>query len=124
LIEEDFYGVIWTSAHKLAEAQFEPAKDFFILGLEDSDWVWRESCVSFLGFHFSLNEIALEKIRNLLLNDTSPHVRMAAASVLGGRSALPDYALNKATALDVDPDVRKAAYESILRLAGVSPQSI
>lgn len=115
----DFYEVIWGNAHVLAEARYEPAKDLFIQGLYDEDWVWRSNCVSLLGFHYPLDRDVVAKIRGLLVVDPNDDVRISAASVLGRRSSFPDYALNKALETDKNLQVKEAAYDSILELAGV-----
>src|SRR4030066_1801611 len=79
----DYYDDIWRKSHDLAEAQYQPAKEVFIEGLDDPDWLWRHDCVTFLGFHYPLENEVVEKIRDLLLNDPSSDVRIAAASALG-----------------------------------------
>jgi hypothetical protein len=42
---------IWDICHDLAEAQYEPALNFFVEGLVDSDWDWRQRSLQFIGFH-------------------------------------------------------------------------
>jgi hypothetical protein len=120
----DYYDVIWNGCHDLAEAQYQPAKDFFVEGLDDPDWLWRQDCVAFLGFHYPLENGILEKIRKLLINDPSSDVRISAASVIGRRSIHPDQALFTALLLDPNRIVKRATFNSILSLAGVSYQRI
>ncbi len=73
-----------------------------------------------LGFHyFPLDEFILIRIRNILITDPIIDIRRTAAAILGGRSQLPDEALFNALQYDSDNDVRQAAFESILRLAGM-----
>jgi HEAT repeat protein len=105
------YGHDWTKIHALAEAGYEPARDFFLAGLTDSRAAWRELCLQCLGFHYIFppdGEIA-ETIRQLLLNDPNDMVRIAAASVLGVRAKWPDPALKHALQVDRNKDVRQAA---------------
>jgi HEAT repeats len=117
----DYYDDIWRKAHGLAEAHYVPAKELFIQGLNDADWQWRGDCIRFLGFHYSpLESTVLEKIRELLIKDPEADVRIAAASVLGGRSSLPDNALLIALNSDSNWWVRISAFESLLELAGIS----
>ena len=119
------YGDEWAKIHALAEAQYEPARDFFLAGLTDSRAAWRELCLQCLGFHYLFppdGEIA-ETIRQVLLNDPNDMVRMAAAAVLGVRSKWPDPVLQHALQVDRDKVVRQAAFISLLDLAKV-PYSI
>jgi hypothetical protein len=109
----------WKMAHALAEAHYLPAMDFFVSGLNDSDWVWRQDCVQFLGFHYQLDKEIVEKIRETLMTDPSEEVRISAASVLGRRSSVPDQALFHALESDPSHFVREAAFESVLELIGI-----
>ena len=115
------YGDDWAKIHSLAEAHYEPARDFFLSGLTDSRATWRELCLQCLGFHYIFppdGEIA-ETIRQVLLNDPDDMVRIAAASVLGVRSKWPDPALKYALQVDRNKDVRQAAFAALLNLAKV-----
>jgi HEAT repeat protein len=114
----------WRMAHALAEAHYLPAVGFFVSGLNDSDWVWRQDCVRFLGFHYQLDIEIVEKIRKALITDSSEDVRMSAASVLGRRSSLPDQALFHALESDPSHFVREAAFESVLELIGIPYKAI
>lgn len=114
----------WKMAHSLAEDHYLPAMDFFIAGLNDSDWVWRQDCVQFLGFHYQLDREMVKKIRETLITDPSEEVRMSAASVLGRRSNLPDQALYHALESDPSHFVREAAFESVLGLIGIQYNAI
>jgi hypothetical protein len=108
--------------HDLAESRYAPALPFFLSLMDDQDWDWRLEAVRLVGFHYdfsSTSEIS-EKIRRLLLSDPSPFVRMSAALTLGGRSQWPDKALVESLHQDPDEDVRKAAFEALLALAGMS----
>jgi hypothetical protein len=119
------YGGEWAKIHDLAEAGYEPARDFFLAGLTDSRADWRELCLQCLGFHYLFppdGEIA-ETIRQVLLNDPNDMVRIAAASILGIRSKWPDPALQHALQSDRNKVVRQAAFISLLELAKV-PYSI
>jgi len=120
----NYYPDIWSRCHDLAEAQYQPAKDFFVEGLDDPDWLWRHDCVTLLGFHFPLENEVVEKIRDLLLNDPNSNIRMASASVLGVRSNHPDRALFSTLRFDSNETVKKAALDSVLRLAGVPNKRI
>ena len=110
----------------MAEAHYLPAIEFFVAGLNDTDWAWREDCLSFLGFHYSLkNRIEIvEKFREMVVSDPSDDVRIAAASVLGVRSNLPDQALFHALESDSNHIVREAAFESVLKLMGLPYKTI
>ncbi len=107
--------------HRLAEAKDLSAKDFFLSCLSDPDSRWRYAGLDNLGFHYQLKEEkeVCNKIRFLLLNDSDDFVRGCAASVMGLHSKGLDSAL--LTALNSDPDefVRIAAFDSLLKLAGV-----
>ncbi len=120
------HSAVWKKAHKLAEAHYLPAIEFFVAGLNDMDWVWREDCLSFLGFHYSLkNRIEIvEKFREMVVSDPSDDVRMTAAAVLGLRSKLPDQALFHALESDLSYFVREAAFESVLELMGLPYKTI
>ena len=49
------YGTgLWELCHDLADAQFLPAKQFFIEELDDPRFDWREVSVSLLGFRYKL----------------------------------------------------------------------
>jgi HEAT repeat protein len=122
-IEVD-HSSAWKMAHALAEAHYLPAIDFFVSGLNDPDWVWRQDCVQFLGFHYHLEKKIVEKIRESLITDPSEEVRMSAASVLGRRSNLPDQALFHALESDPSHFVREAAFESVLELIGIPYKAI
>lgn len=114
----------WKMAHALAEDHYLPAIDFFVSGLNDLDWVWRQDCVQFLGFHYQLEKKIVERIRELLITDPSEEVRMSAASVLGRRSSLPDQALYDALESDPSHFVREAAFVSVIELIGIPSMAI
>ena len=118
-IRREIYVDLYEKSHLLADAQYPPAKSFFVEGLSDNRWWWRQHCISFLAFHYPLEDDIVDKIRDLLLNDPDDNVRMTAASGLGARSYLPDKGL--LTAIQADPDdlVREASFTSILHLADV-----
>lgn len=118
--EGKFYGAgLWQKCHKLAEAHYLPAMDFFIRELDDPRWNWRRESVSLLGFHYKLDQKAINKIQDLLLNDPDSGVRIACASVLGNQSKLPDKALVEALVHDANALVKESAFAAILDLAGV-----
>lgn len=107
--------------HILAEAQYDPAIEFFLSCLDDLRWRWRYEGVSCLGFHYAFppeGDIT-EKLRQMLLNDPEPIVRIAVASVLGKRSEWPDPALRTALRSDPDKIVRRAVFAALLTLAKV-----
>lgn len=118
------YNTAWRIGHILADAEFPAAMDFFIQGLDDPNWRWRDDCISFLGFHYLLEADTLRKIRNILLYDPSSNARITAASVLGKQSSLPDTALSSAVKNDSNHLVKESAFEAILVLAGVSNKTI
>lgn len=114
------YSDLWSIAHDLAEDQFEPAIEYFVTGLEDSNWRWREDCIAFLGFHYMyLDKGIIKKFREMLLHDPESSVRLAAAIALGKHSTLPDQALLNAIEYDSNRFVRRSAFESILILSGI-----
>jgi HEAT repeat protein len=124
LIELD-HSSAWRMAHDLAEIEYQPAIDFFAMGLNDTDWVWRQECVQFLGFHYRpLAQEIIESVRILLLGDPSEDVRVSAAAVLGRRSRLPDQALFRALQFDSSSYVKLEAFESILELIGLPQKEI
>lgn len=112
---------IWRKLHGLAEAQYEPAIEFFISCLDDPDSNWRLEGVEDLGFHypFPADSPITAKVRQLLLTDTDDHIRIAAAFILGIRSKWPEPALVSALTNDSDEVVRISAFEALLNLAGV-----
>jgi hypothetical protein len=110
---------LWEKWHKFADANYEPARKFFIELLRDPRPHWRAESISFLGFHYDLDEEILNKIRSLLISDTDTAVRIAAASVLGEKSIFPDKALLYALSHDANLLVRETAFSSILDLAGI-----
>ncbi|GAP16104.1 protein containg HEAT repeats [Longilinea arvoryzae] len=115
-----FYGAgLWKKCHKLVEAHYLPAKDFFIQELDDPRWNWRRESVSLLGYHYKLDQKVINKIQGLLLHDPDSGVRIACASVLGNQSKLPDIALLEALEHDANALVKESAFTAILDLAGV-----
>ena len=112
---------IWAIFHDLAEAKYQPALEFFIEGLDDPAWDWRQRCLQMIGFHYDIppNNRTTEKVRKMLTSDPDSNVIMTAADVLGVISALPDLALLTALKSDKDWFVRRSAYFALLQLAGV-----
>lgn len=112
---------IWALCHDLAEAQYPPALKFFVEGLNDPDWEWRQRFLQLIGFHYDIpaNSEIIDKVRKMLKSDPDSNVRMTAADVLGAISFLPDSSL--VSAINSDPDwfVRRSAYLAMLELAGV-----
>jgi len=118
--ENKVYGTgLWKLLHKLAEAKYQPAKEFFIQGLDDPRWDWRRESISLLGFHYQLEPPVVEKIRRLVIHDPDSGARIAAASVLGSQGEFPEDTLVKALILDPDKLVKKMAFSSLLELAGI-----
>lgn len=118
-----YQDILSRRLHALAEAQDEKAKAFFaevMHSAEDSDW--RLETLRDIGFHYDLrNDPAIvAQIREMLLSDPDVDVRMAAASILGIRSSWPDQALYWAMLNDVEEFVRFCAFESLLKLSGMS----
>jgi len=112
---------IWRELHRLAEAQYEPAIEFFMSCLDDPDSNWRLEAIEDLGFHypFSAESPITAKVRQLLPTDPDDHIRIAAAHILGIRSKWPEPALVRALTDDPDETVRVSAFKSLLNLAGV-----
>jgi HEAT repeat protein len=122
---DQVYGSeVWRLGHDLAEAKFLPAKAYFLEGLFESNWAWRDSCISFLGYHYILDEDDLDRIRDVALTDPYYYVRRAAVYVLGDLSSLPEKALIKALLSDQENAVRKDAFVAILKLFKVSKKAI
>lgn len=117
---------IRSKMHELAEAQYVPALDFFLTFLNDPDWDWRLEGLQLAGFHyeFAPNSQITEKIRHLLATDANEYVRLTAAAVLGVCSKWPDAALITALQFDPDEEVRYAAFEALLGLAGLLPLDV
>jgi hypothetical protein len=113
---------LWSKMHHLAEVEYAPALPFFITLLDHSDWDWRAYGVELIGFHyqFAPDSALAERMRDILLNDPRDEVRMPAASVLSVRSQWPDTALEQALRTDSDDQIRRVAFVSLLKLAGVS----
>lgn len=107
--------------HQLAESQYLPALDYFLSFLSDPDWDWRVEGVQMVGFHFefSANSDVADRLRHLLLTDSSDLVRSSAALALGGRSKWPDSTLLRALQTEPDIDVGRAIFEALMQLAGV-----
>jgi len=115
---DGIYGTgLWASWHKLAEAGYQPAKEFFIEKLVSPQFSWRRESVSLLGFHYELEIAVIEKIRHLLSHDSDEVVRMTCATVLGKQGQLPEKALVNSLAVDPDEDVREASFFALLELA-------
>lgn len=118
--DSQIYGSgLWEKWHKFADANYEPARIFFIELLQDTRPHWRAESISFLGFHYDLSEEVLNKIRSMLISDSDSSVRIAAASVLGEKSIFPDKALLYAISHDTNALVRETAFSSTLDLAGI-----
>ena len=113
------YGELWKPWHDLADAQDEPAKEFFIERLRDPRSRWREHCLSFIGFHYELEDNVLEMIRGMLINDVDSGVRIAAAGVLASQGQFPEKTLLHTLVHDPDRFVRECAFSDLLKLAGV-----
>lgn len=112
--------------HVLAEAGYMEAFPFLVQLLNDSRSDWVEHAILALGFHYRLDPQGAEvmKIQQLLASHPDGYVRLAAASVLGGRSSYPDRFLLRTLQTDIDIGVRKSAFFSLLTLAGISfPES-
>lgn len=109
--------------HNLAEAQDEKAKVFFAEVMQNArDDDWRLEMLRDVGFHYDLSDdpAIVRQIREMLLSDPDDDVRSAAAMILGIRSSWPDQALYRAMLNDVDKTNRVRAFESLLRLSGMS----
>jgi hypothetical protein len=113
--------VYLSKMHPLAEAKYEPAKAFFVAGLDDKRWDWRYDCLTALGFHYDLSndDHIKEKLRYLLLHDEDDSVRSVAATSLGRCTVWPEKALFTALQTDNDPDVRESAFLSLLLHGGM-----
>lgn len=115
-------NLIWR-LHALAEAHNEKARAFFIEAMQIlHDDAWRYEMLCDIGFHYDLGDDpdTITKIRGMLLSDPDEDVRNAAAMILGIQSSWPDQALYWAMLNDVQKGVRLVAFESLLRLSGMS----
>ncbi len=123
--DSNIYGTgLWESWNKLALAHYEPAKEFFIERLQDERSDWREASLGLLGFDYKLESETLEKIRNLLLEDSDSGVRISAASILGNQGHYPERAVIYALEHDSDDLVRESAFDALLQLAGMPFRAI
>jgi hypothetical protein len=111
---------------QLAHAHYRPAIDFFVSGLDDPDWSWRLEHLGALGYHyrFDKDNAVVAKIRAILTSDPSEMVRMSAASVLARFATWPDPTLVQVLEHDVDADVRRAAFESLLLVMGIARRDL
>ncbi|MBI5927839.1 MAG: hypothetical protein HY862_00905 [Chloroflexi bacterium] len=105
--------------HTLAEAHYVPAKEFFLMGLDDYRSGWREFCLKAIGFHYNLSseEHILNKIRQMCLTDENEFVRLTATGVLGAQSHWPDFTLILVLQNDASMGVRISALGALLDLA-------
>jgi len=110
---------LWKEWHELADAESQPAKEFFIDRLQDLRSDWREVSISLLGFHYSLEQDILDQIRDLLISDPDAGVRISAAGVLGHQSKLPEKSLVQALIHDSERHVRETAFSALLEIADV-----
>lgn len=107
--------------HVLAEARYMEAFPFLVQLLNDSRSDWVEHAILAIGFHYRFDPVGAEvkTIQQLLTHHSDDFVRLAAASVLGGRSRWPDNYLMKALNEDENDIVRKSAFWSLLELAEI-----
>lgn len=116
----DYY---FDKMHTLAEMQYPPAKEFFLMGIEDHRSGWRELCLKAIGFHYDLSseEHTLNKIRQICLSDENDDVRLTAIGVLDTQSRWPEPTLISVLQGDTSMFVRLSALEALLSLANVPP---
>lgn len=114
---------LWSDVHQLAEVQEAGLLSLLQLALQHPNWFIREGALELVGFHYDLTGAAemLGEVRALLLSDSSEHVRLTAAAVLGEQANAWDTALIQALASDSNEDVRRIAFDSLLRLLRLGP---
>lgn len=105
----------------LAQAHYKPALPFFLMGLENEHHEWRAQCLLLVGLHYDLqgNDMALDKIRNILSTDPDRQLRIKAAELLALHSTWPDHTLRHVMETDPDNMVCYAACQAILELLGI-----
>ncbi|MEF2279313.1 HEAT repeat domain-containing protein [Deinococcus sp. YIM 134068] len=117
------WGALWTDVHQLAEWQDADLLLLLRRALCHHDGFVRGETLQLVGFHYDLSGDAelLEHVRSLLLSDVNEHVRLTAAAVLGVQADAWDDALVRALTDDSDEDVRRVAFESLLKLFRLGP---
>lgn len=114
---------LFRALHRLAEDQYAPAQEFFDSLLKFPDPEWRYEAIKDLGHFPNLSSDSVARIRECLLWDPDPDIRISAASILGEQldrsDPWPDWVL--AQAADQDPvlQVRSSAFRALLLTAEV-----
>lgn len=106
--------------YELAEAKYEPAKQFLLELLDSPEWVWRDTGLAAFAEWQGWDSQILQRVGDVLRGDPEENARASAAGLLGGAgNPWPNSALEHA--LDHDPSrrVRTTAFESVLSLMGM-----
>lgn len=109
---------IRSSMHRLAEAHYLPAQEFFVSGLQDPDVLWREAHLNCLGFHYEIEpqSTIADAIRRVVLEDPSPETRYIAVGIIGQFAKWPEYSLLEVLHNDPSAFVREHAFHHLLGL--------
>jgi hypothetical protein len=98
--------------------RYDPAKPLLVEMLNSRNAELRTLALEALGRWRDLGEDArvMDKIREILVGDEDRLARSQAATLFGFSSKWPDSHLRRAMETDPDPNVRVAAFQSILNL--------
>ncbi len=108
---------VYLFAMDLAHENNMEAFDIFEKGLEDEHELWREHCLRQIGYHyFPLVERVLNKVKHILLKDTSPFLRLSASFVLSSHLDYPDKIFLISIKKDSDFDVQLNCLKEYLML--------
>jgi hypothetical protein len=114
---------IFSALHRLAEDQYAPVRDFFDSLIAFPNPVWRYEAIIDLGHYPCLGSDTVARVRECLLWDPDPDIRIHAASILGvhldRRDPWPDWVLAQAVDEDPVPEVRSSAFCALLETAEV-----
>ncbi|MFN8516052.1 MAG: hypothetical protein U0232_29330 [Thermomicrobiales bacterium] len=114
---------LFRALHRLAEDQYAPAQEFFDSLLTFPNPVWRYEAMRDLGHYPCLGDDTLARVRESLVWDPDPDIRISAASILGEqldrRDSWPDWGLEQAIEQDPVIQVRSSAFRALLLTAAV-----
>ncbi len=113
--------------HDLAEGRFYEALPYFVEGLQSPDPDYRWACISALVTHWRYgNDQIVSKLLDLAETDPDEQVKQIAIDSLGilkVRRAVP--LLRRTIEAPEDtPDIRKAAYLSLLRIVNFPEEEV
>ena len=118
---KEIYGFAIDLAH-------EKNKEAFIIfekGLEDEHELWREHCLRQIGYHYiPLEKRVIEKIKSILLTDSSEFLRLSASSVLSANLDYPDPVFIEVIKKDSDFDVKINCLREFLTLSNIEKNEV